>query len=373
MFTIPTDKIREVIGTGGKVIREIVEKTGAKIDIEDDGTVKVASANGEAIKAAINWIKSIAAEPEVGQIYEGTVVKVMDFGAFVNFFGAKDGLVHISQLAQRRVQKVKDVVKEGDKVKVKLLGFDERGKVRLSMKVVDQATGEDLEAKQKAEGEQQPRRRPPAASDCCHRRRFISERQSQYRKGRPWAVLFPPAQAVWIRGGPVCAYSAHVLGRGRLVRNTTKCDSEKLTAKLTTIASSFAANTGTIRGAHQHGRVGDDAGDAGSYERAVGAPAQLAAELGREGDVGVHRIGAGYRDQPGQHVGWHQRQPEHVVAEEENAEVDQRIDHAHQAKLIALSETARSRQPCAGGHRAGRGVGGVASGGPLSTFRPASP
>jgi polyribonucleotide nucleotidyltransferase len=152
-FKIPTDKIREVIGSGGKVIREIVEKTGAKIDISDDGTVKVASANGDAMKAAINWIKSIASEPEVGHIYEGTVVKVMDFGAFVNFFGAKDGLVHISQLASRRVQKVNDVVKEGDKVKVKLLGFDERGKTRLSMKVVDQATGEDLEAKQKGEGE----------------------------------------------------------------------------------------------------------------------------------------------------------------------------------------------------------------------------
>jgi polyribonucleotide nucleotidyltransferase len=151
MFSIPTDKIREVIGTGGKVIREIVEKTGAKIDIQDDGTVKVASANGDAMKAAINWIKSIASDPEVGQIYEGTVVKVMDFGAFVNFFGAKDGLVHISQLASQRVQKTSDVVKEGDKVKVKLLGFDDRGKVRLSMKVVDQQTGEDLEAKQKAE------------------------------------------------------------------------------------------------------------------------------------------------------------------------------------------------------------------------------
>jgi polyribonucleotide nucleotidyltransferase len=153
-FKIATDKIREVIGSGGKVIREIVEKTGAKVDIQDDGTVKVASANGEAMKAAINWIKSIASDPEVGHIYEGTVVKVMDFGAFVNFFGAKDGLVHISQLAQRRVQKVTDVVKEGDKVKVKLLGFDDRGKVRLSMKVVDQATGEDLEGKQKAEGDQ---------------------------------------------------------------------------------------------------------------------------------------------------------------------------------------------------------------------------
>jgi polyribonucleotide nucleotidyltransferase len=146
-FKIPTDKIREVIGTGGKVIREIVEKTGAKINIEDDGSVKVASADGESIKAAIKWIKSIASDPEPGTIYDGTVVKVMDFGAFVNFFGAKDGLVHISQLAQNRVNKVTDVVKEGDKVKVKLLGMDERGKVRLSMKAVDQTTGEDLEAK----------------------------------------------------------------------------------------------------------------------------------------------------------------------------------------------------------------------------------
>src|SRR3979409_1823589 len=153
VFNIPVDKIREVIGSGGKVIREIVEKTGAKIDISDDGTVKVASANGDAMKAAINWIKSIASDPEVGHIYDGTVVKVMDFGAFVNFFGAKDGLVHISHLASRRVQKVTDVVKEGDKVKVKLLGFDERGKVRLSMKVVDQTTGEDLEKRKGEDGE----------------------------------------------------------------------------------------------------------------------------------------------------------------------------------------------------------------------------
>jgi len=151
-FKIPTDKIREVIGTGGKVIREIVEKTGAKINIEDDGTVKVASNDGEAMKAAIKWIKSIASDPEVGQIYDGNVVKVMEFGAFVNFFGSRDGLVHISQLADKRVQKTTDVVKEGDKVKVKLLGFDDRGKTRLSMKAVDQTTGEDLEAKQKAEG-----------------------------------------------------------------------------------------------------------------------------------------------------------------------------------------------------------------------------
>ncbi len=150
---IATDKIRDVIGSGGKVIREIVEKTGAKINIEDDGTVKVASSDANSIKAAINWIKSIASDPEVGAIYEGTVVKTADFGAFVNFFGAKDGLVHISQLSKQRVAKTTDVVKEGDRVKVKLLGFDDRGKVRLSMRVVDQETGEDLEAKEKAEKE----------------------------------------------------------------------------------------------------------------------------------------------------------------------------------------------------------------------------
>jgi polyribonucleotide nucleotidyltransferase len=144
VIKIPTDKIREVIGTGGKVIREIVDKTGAKIDISDDGTVKVSSSDNKAITAALNWIKSITQEAEVGKIYQGTVVKAVDFGAFVNFFGAKDGLVHISQLAAGRVAKTTDVVKEGDKVWVKLLGFDERGKVRLSMKVVDQATGEEI-------------------------------------------------------------------------------------------------------------------------------------------------------------------------------------------------------------------------------------
>src|SRR5450432_1097834 len=148
---IPTDKIREVIGTGGKVIREIVEKTGAKINIEDDGTVKIASSDGAKIKAAINWIKSIASDPEIGLIYDGTVVKTVDFGAFVNFFGSKDGLVHISQLSKGRVAKTTDVVKEGDKVKVKLLGFDDRGKVRLSMRVVDQQTGADLEKQQTTE------------------------------------------------------------------------------------------------------------------------------------------------------------------------------------------------------------------------------
>ncbi|CTQ61216.1 polyribonucleotide nucleotidyltransferase [Roseibium album] len=151
MMKIPVDKIREVIGSGGKVIREIVEKTGAKVNIEDDGTVKIASADGKAIKAAVNWINSIAAEPEVGVIYEGTVVKCVDFGAFVNFFGAKDGLVHISQLAPRKVGKVTDVVKEGDKVWVKLMGFDERGKVRLSMKVVDQETGKEIPKENAAE------------------------------------------------------------------------------------------------------------------------------------------------------------------------------------------------------------------------------
>src|SRR3569832_1551433 len=150
-FKIATDKIREVIGTGGKVIREIVEKTGAKVNIEDDGTVKVASNDGAAMQAAIKWIKSIASDPAIGQIYDGTVVKVMEFGAFVNFFGAKDGLVHISQLSANREQKTSDVVKEGDKVKVKLLGFDDRGKTRLSMRAVDQSTGEDLEAKPKAD------------------------------------------------------------------------------------------------------------------------------------------------------------------------------------------------------------------------------
>ena len=150
---VPQDKIREVIGTGGKVVREIVETTGAKIDIGDDGLIKVASSDGEAIKAALDFINSIVAEPEVGVIYEGTVVKVMDFGAFVNFFGKRDGLVHISQLKNERVANTSDVVSEGDTVKVKLVGFDDRGKVRLSMKVVDQETGEDLDGREEtAEG-----------------------------------------------------------------------------------------------------------------------------------------------------------------------------------------------------------------------------
>jgi len=152
-ITIPVDKIREVIGTGGKVIREIVATTGAKVDVNDDGMVKVSASDGAKIKAAIDWIRSLTSEPEIGQIYEGKVVKVVDFGAFVNFFGAKDGLVHVSQIANERVAKVSDVLTEGQAVKVKLLGFDDRGKTRLSMKVVDQATGEDLSKKEPAEAD----------------------------------------------------------------------------------------------------------------------------------------------------------------------------------------------------------------------------
>src|SRR5436305_5414697 len=143
-ISIPKDKIREVIGSGGKVIREITETTGAKVDINDDGVIKVAAVDANAAKAAIDWIRGIVAEPELGHIYTGKVVKVVDFGAFVNFLGAKDGLVHISELAQQRVGKVADVVKMGDQVKVKVLGFDDRGKVKLSMRQVDQQTGEDL-------------------------------------------------------------------------------------------------------------------------------------------------------------------------------------------------------------------------------------
>ena len=143
-ITIPKDKIREVIGTGGKVIREITEVTGAKIDIEDDGTIKVAAVDQAKAQAAIDWIRGIVAEPEVGVVYSGKVVKIVDFGAFVNFLGSKDGLVHISELAAKRVGKVSDVVKEGDAVKVKVLAVDERGKVKLSMRAVDQQTGEDL-------------------------------------------------------------------------------------------------------------------------------------------------------------------------------------------------------------------------------------
>ncbi|MCS6931155.1 MAG: polyribonucleotide nucleotidyltransferase, partial [Acetobacteraceae bacterium] len=143
-ITIPKDKIREVIGTGGKVIREIVEFSGAKIDIEDDGTVRIAATSQESTDKALDRIRSIVAEPEVGVIYTGTVVKTAEFGAFVNFLGSRDGLVHISELANERVAKTTDVVNVGDRVRVKVLGFDERGKVKLSMRVVDQATGADI-------------------------------------------------------------------------------------------------------------------------------------------------------------------------------------------------------------------------------------
>jgi polyribonucleotide nucleotidyltransferase len=146
---VPTDKIREVIGSGGKVIREIVETSGAKVDINDDGIIKIASANAEAIQKAYDMIYSIVAEPEVNAIYTGTVVKIVDFGAFVNFFGKRDGLVHVSQIENRRLNHPSDVLKEGQEVKVKLLGFDDRGKVRLSMKVVDQATGEEIKEEPK--------------------------------------------------------------------------------------------------------------------------------------------------------------------------------------------------------------------------------
>jgi polyribonucleotide nucleotidyltransferase len=143
---VPKDKIREIIGTGGKVIRELQESTGTKIDIEDDGTVRVASADGDKMNEAVRRIREIVAEPEVGVIYTGAVVKIMDFGAFVNFLGKRDGLVHISELSSKRVQQVSDVVKEGDIVKVKCLGIDDRGKVKLSMKRIDQATGLEIDA-----------------------------------------------------------------------------------------------------------------------------------------------------------------------------------------------------------------------------------
>ncbi len=147
VINIPKEKIRDVIGSGGKVIREIVEQTGAKIDIDDDGTVKVSAVDQKKAEAAIEWIKGIVAEPEMNVVYTGKVVKVVDFGAFVNFLGSRDGLVHISELSPQRVAKVADVVSQGDSVKVKVIGFDDRGKVKLSMKQVDQATGEDLTKK----------------------------------------------------------------------------------------------------------------------------------------------------------------------------------------------------------------------------------
>ena len=152
-LNIPVDKIRDIIGPGGKIIREICETTGAKIDIEDDGTVKVAAVTGASGEAAVARIRDIVAEPELGVIYNGKVVKTVDFGAFVNFLGAKDGLVHISELQNGRTEKTTDICKEGDTVKVKVIGFDDRGKVKLSMKRVDQETGADLEEAAEAEGD----------------------------------------------------------------------------------------------------------------------------------------------------------------------------------------------------------------------------
>jgi polyribonucleotide nucleotidyltransferase len=141
---IPVDKIREVIGSGGKVIREIVEVSGAKVDVNDDGVIKIASSDADAIKKAYDMIHSIVAEPEEGKVYKGTVVKIVDFGAFVNFFGKRDGLVHVSQIRADRLNHPSDALKEGQEVWVKLLGFDERGKVRLSMKMIDQETGKEM-------------------------------------------------------------------------------------------------------------------------------------------------------------------------------------------------------------------------------------
>jgi len=149
---INPDKIREVIGSGGKVIRGIVEESGAKVDINDDGIIKIASADAKAIEKAREMIDAIVAEPEVGRVYNGKVVKIMDFGAFVNYFGKRDGLVHISQMTWERGASPKDLVKEGQEVKVKLMGFDDRGKTRLSMKVVDQQTGEEIKRDEAAEG-----------------------------------------------------------------------------------------------------------------------------------------------------------------------------------------------------------------------------
>ena len=158
---VPVDKIRDVIGSGGKVIREIVEESGAKVDINDDGIVKIASSDTESLNKALELINSIVAEPEAGEIYEGKVVKIMDFGAFVNFFGKRDGLVHISQLANERVKNVTDIVSEGDIVKVKLLGFDNRGKVKLSMKEVDQKTGKEIISDSEKISEEPPKEKKP--------------------------------------------------------------------------------------------------------------------------------------------------------------------------------------------------------------------
>jgi polyribonucleotide nucleotidyltransferase len=167
MISVPKEKIREIIGTGGKVIREIVEQTKCKIDIDDDGTIKIAATDVEQAQRAIDWIRGIVAEPEIGVIYTGKVVKTADFGAFVNFLGSRDGLVHISELAQGRVNRTTDVVNNGDAVKVKVIGFDERGKVKLSMRVVDQATGADITEQV---GARPPRGERPERGDRGERR-----------------------------------------------------------------------------------------------------------------------------------------------------------------------------------------------------------
>jgi polyribonucleotide nucleotidyltransferase len=163
IINVPKDKIRDVIGTGGKVIREIVEQTGCKIDIEDDGTIKIAATEADKAQAAIDRIRGIVSEPEVGVIYLGKVVKTAEFGAFVNFLGSRDGLVHISELTQGRVTKTSDVVNVGDKVRVKVLGFDDRGKVKLSMRVVDQETGADISDKVGPKGGRRERAEEDAA------------------------------------------------------------------------------------------------------------------------------------------------------------------------------------------------------------------
>ena len=177
IINVPKEKIREVIGTGGKVIREIVEQTGCKIDIEDDGTIKIAATDVTQAQSAIDWIRGIVAEPEIGVIYNGKVVKTADFGAFVNFLGSRDGLVHISELMPGRVGKTTDVVNVGDKVKVKVIGFDERGKVKLSMRVVDQTTGEDITDKVGAK---------PGRGDRDRRDRF--DRQPEVEPHEPAAA-----------------------------------------------------------------------------------------------------------------------------------------------------------------------------------------
>jgi len=162
---IKVDKIRDVIGTGGKVIREIVDTTGARVSVEDDGTIKIASNDQKSIDAAREWIYGLTADPEVGMIYKGKVVKVVDFGAFVNFFGPKDGLVHVSHIAQERVNHPSDYLKEGQEVFVKLMGFDDRGKVRLSMKFVDQETGEETPRPEKSDDDKSEKPRRAKKSD----------------------------------------------------------------------------------------------------------------------------------------------------------------------------------------------------------------